>query len=223
MNELFGVAWLGHASFVFVDKTSGKRVYYIDPFDLHQHNLDPADLVFITHAHYDHCSFEDVKKILKVDTAVIAPIDCLEKIDIVDTQKFPVSPNQLYTVKDFSFQTTPAYNIHPDRLSAHPRENNWVGYIFTLNGKKIYHAGDTDYIPEMNELKNLHLDVALLPMGGTYTMDVTDVIQAANAIAPKITIPMHYKRLLGEQYKEAEEQLKAGVTNSEVVILQELQ
>lgn len=223
MNQLEGIEWLGHASFYFVDKTSGVRIYYIDPFDLQQQNLEKGDLVFITHAHYDHCSFEDVKKILKEDTAVVGPIDCLEQVDIVETQKFPVSPNQVYTVKDFSFQTIPAYNIHPARLSAHPRANNWIGYIFTVNGKKIYHAGDTDYIPEMNELKNLHLDIALLPMGGKFTMDVNDAIQAANAISAKITIPMHYKRLLGEGYKEAEKKLKQGVTNSEVIILHELQ
>ncbi|MBI2074458.1 MAG: MBL fold metallo-hydrolase [Candidatus Levybacteria bacterium] len=222
MDDLKDITWLGHASFFFSDNL-GNRIYYIDPFDLKSQTLQKADLIFITHAHYDHCSFEDVKKIIKDKTTVIAPIDCLEKIDIAETQKYPVSPNQAYIVKGFSFQTIPAYNIKPERLAAHPRENNWVGYIFTINDKKIYHSGDADFIPEMNELKTLHLDIAILPMGGTYTMDVIEMIQAANAIAAKVTIPMHYKRLLGEKYREAEEKLKAGVTNSQVVILQELQ
>lgn len=217
------ITWLGHASFVFTDNESGNRIYYVDPFDLQQKTLEKADIIFITHAHYDHCSADDVQKLLKDDSVVIAPPDCLSVLQIDAEKQFPVTPNSSFTIKNFSFQTIPAYNTNPKRLSFHPKENNWIGYIFLLNGKKVYHAGDTDFIPEMRALKNLHLDVAMLPMGGTYTMDVNDMIQAANAIEAKITIPMHYKRLLGDAYKETEEKLKRGVTNSKIVILQELQ
>ena len=217
------VTWLGHASFFFVDKQSGNCIYYIDPFDLKQQSLKPADLIFITHAHYDHCSSDDIKKIMKDTTMVIAPRSCLDTLELPTEQMYTVEPNNSYTVKEFSFHTIPAYNIHPQRLQAHPRKNNWVGYIFTLNGKKIYHAGDTDFIPEMEKLKELNLDIAMMPMGGKFTMDVDDMIKAANTIAAKTTIPMHYKRLLGEGYKEAEDKLKAGVKNSEVIILKELQ
>ena len=214
------IRWFGHASFLFTDK-QGNKIYYVDPFDLKKSELEKADLIFITHAHYDHCSFEDVKKILKDDSVLIAPPDCLSMID-VQNQKQEVEPNKSYEVKNFKFSTIPAYNDRPGREEKHPRRNNWVGYIFELNEMKIYHAGDTDFIPEMSNLKSLNLDVAMLPMGGNFTMDVNEAIQAANTIAAKITIPMHYKRLLGEKSKEAEEKLKIGVTNSNVVILEEI-
>lgn len=216
MENMDNIKWFGHASFSFTDE-QGNKVYYIDPFDL-KGDFEPADLIFITHAHYDHCSFEDVKKILKDDSVIIAPPDCLKKID-VPNQKTPVEPNGSYDVKGFKFWTFPAYNIDKN---FHPKEKNWVGYFFNINGKKIYHAGDTDFIPEMEGLKKWNIDIAILPIGGTYTMDVDEAIKAANAIGAKITIPMHYRRLLGEKYKEAEEKLKAGVTNSKVMILSEV-
>ena len=215
------VTWLGHASFFFKDY-DGKTVYYIDPFDLQNRTLEKADLIFITHAHPDHCSFEDLKKILKQDSVIIAPPDCLSLIDI-ENEKFPVSPNQQYTVKNFDFLTIPAYNTNPQRLQAHPKENNWIGYVFTISGQKIYHAGDTDFIPEMETLHAMHLDIAMLPMGGKYTMDAEEAAKAANTIAAKVTIPMHYKRLLGEKSAETEAKFKELVTSSEVVILKELQ
>lgn len=214
------VKWIGHASFQFADE-NGNKIYYVDPFDLKGNNFEPADLIFITHAHYDHCSFDDVKKILKDDSILIAPTDCLSMID-VPNQKNPVEPNKNYEIRGFKFSTIPAYNDRPGEQVSHPRENNWVGYIFELNGKRIYHAGDTDFTKEMRELKNLNLDVAMIPIGGKFTMNVDEAIKAANAISAKITIPMHYKRLLGEKYKEAEEKLKQGVINSKVVILEEV-
>lgn len=215
-----GLTWLGHASFFFNDQ-SDNRVYFVDPFELGERKLDKADLIFITHAHYDHFSQEDIDCIIKDDTTIIAPPDILAKIQIPNERKQAVEPNNSYDVKGFKFSTIPAYNHRPGREEKHPRANNWVGYIFELNGKKIYHAGDTDFTEEMKKLKDLHLDVAMMPMGGNFTMDVDEMIEAANHIAAKITIPMHYKMLLGENYKEAEEKLKEGVTNSEVRILPE--
>ena len=211
------LTWFGHASFKFTDK-NGNKIYYVDPFDLGDGNFEPADLIFITHAHYDHCSFEDVKKILKEDSVIIAPPDCLAMMNF-NNKKQAVQPNNEYDVKGFKFWTFTAYNINK---KFHPKSNNWVGYFFNINGKKIYHAGDTDFTEEMEGLKKWNIDIALLPMGGTYTMDVNEAIKAANSICAKITIPMHYRRLLGANYKEAEEKLKAGVTNSKVVILEEL-
>lgn len=211
------LTWFGHASFSFKDKL-GNKIYYVDPFDLEGSEIEKADLIFITHAHYDHCSFEDVKKILKDDSVLIAPPDCLSMID-VQNQKQEVAPNKTYEVKGFKFWTFPAYNINKN---FHPKENNWVGYFFNINKMKIYHAGDTDFIPEMKNLKDLNLDVAMLPIGGTYTMDVDSAIEAANAIAAKTTIPMHYKNILGDSYKDAEEKFKQGVTNSKVVVLEEV-
>ncbi len=222
MEQLDDITWFGHASFCFTDKSSSNTIYYIDPFDLPKKPLEKADLIFITHAHSDHFSPPDLQVILKDETVIIAPVDILEKLELPQNQKVAVSPNQAYEVKGFSFITIAAYNNHPARLQAHPKENNWVGYIFIINDKKIYHAGDTDFIPEMNTLTNMHLDIALLPIGGKFTMDVNEAAQAANVIAAKITVPMHYKRLLGDSYKKAEETLKKEVTNSKVVILKEL-
>lgn len=226
MQDLSFLTWFGHASFSVIDHDSGNRIYWIDPFDIKTNNkaaTQNADLIFITHAHMDHASYEDIKIIMKPATIVIATPDTLEKIDLPTEQKFPVEPNKEYQVKNFSFRTIPAYNIHPERLLAHPRNNNWVGYVMTVNGKKLYHAGDTDFTPEMASLKAHTIDIAMLPMGGKYTMAVEETIEAANAIGAKVTIPMHYKRLLGDAYKKAEEKLQHGVTNSKVVILEEVQ
>lgn len=215
------IQWLGHASFMFVDKETGQKIYYVDPFQLPHITLEKADIVFVTHAHQDHLSPQDISAILKDDTTVVATPDSLDTLNITQ-EKFPVTPNNSYEIKGFKFETVPAYNIKSERLNFHPQKNNWVGYIFSLNNKKIYHAGDTDFIPEMQKFRELNLDVAMFPMGGTYAMGVDETIQAANAICAKVTIPMHYKRLLGDSYKEAEEKLKKGVINSEVIILQEM-
>lgn len=215
------INWLGHASFFFSD-ANGNRIYFVDPFELGERKLDKADLIFITHAHYDHFSPQDLDKIIKEATVIIAPPDILAQIQFPNERKQAVEPNNSYDVKGFKFSTIPAYNNRPGREEKHPRRNNWVGYIFELNGKKVYHAGDTDFTDEMRKLKDLSLDVAMMPMGGNFTMDVDEMIEAANYIAAKVTIPMHYKRLLGENYKEAEEKLKSRVTNSQVLILTEI-
>lgn len=215
------ITWLSHAGFMFVDTQTGQKIYYVDPFQIKNKNLDRADIIFVTHAHYDHLSPNDVSSILKEDTTVVATPDSLKTLHITQ-DKFSVEPNKSYEIKGFKFETVPAYNIQAERLSFHPKSNNWVGYIFSLNNQKIYHAGDTDFIPEMKSLSSKNLDIAMLPMGGTYTMDVSEAIDAANAIGAKITIPMHYKSLLGDKTPDAEEKLKSGVTNSKIVILEEV-
>lgn len=216
------ITWFGHASFSFLDDASGKRIYYVDPFHLPQETstgfLDKADIIFVTHAHHDHLSAIDISTLLKEDTVIVATEDSLETLQI-SQEKFSVAPNNAYTVKGFSFRTVPAYNINPDR--PHKKEYGWVGYIFSIKGLKIYHAGDTDYIPEMNALKNENLDMAFLPIGGTYVMTPEEAIEAANSISAKKTIPMHYKMLLGDKTKEGEEIFKNGVTSSEVVFMEE--
>lgn len=216
------IRWWGHASFAITDTSNNNRIYFIDPFELPGSVSDKADLIFVTHAHYDHLSEGDINRILKPETTVIATPDSLATLKIPDEQKFPVASNNSYKVKGTKFETIPAYNVRPERLNYHPRSNNWVGYILFVNNQKIYHAGDTDFISEMRNLASKSLDIAMLPMGGSYTMAVDETIEAANAIAAKITIPMHYRRLLGGKSKEAEEKLKSGVTNSKVVILEEI-
>ncbi len=250
-DALSSIKWYGHASFMFTDKASGNRIYYVDPFEFksdskenpnRERSIGPsrksgnspiaqsatadlrssdlgADIIFITHAHYDHCDPDSVKKIMKPTTVIVVPGGCKEKLK-VDAEFIDAVPNREYDVKGFKFRTVPAYNVKPDRLQYHPKSSNWVGYIFSLNNQTIYHAGDTDFIPEMKQLGEIN--VAMLPIGGTYTMDADEAIVAANTIAADVTVPMHYRRLLGNNYKAAEEKFKAGVKNSKVVILEQV-
>lgn len=216
-----GVTWLGHASFMFEDKESGNRIYYLDPFHFpKEKDLTHADIIFVTHAHHDHLSPEDIGLILKKDTIIVATHDSFKTLNL-SNEKIEVVPNKEYEIKGFKFQTIPAYNIKQERVAYHPKSNGWVGYIFEINGQKIYHAGDTDFVPEMENLSTINLDIALLPIGGTYTMDVNEAIKAANAIKAKKVSPIHYKNLLGEKSKEAEEKFRNGVSESEVIILEE--
>jgi len=214
------INWFGHASFSFVD-INGNKIYFVDPFELENRSKEKADIIFITHAHHDHFSEEDITKIIKPDTFIVATQDVLDQININSSQKIKVETNQSYIVKGFPFKTVPAYNTHPQKLGFHPKQNGWVGYIFNLNGLRIYHAGDTDLIEEMKNLKTLNLDIAMLPIGGTYTMDWQEAANAANIIEAKITIPMHYKKPLKGSFKEAEEGFKKAVKKSKVVILPE--
>ena len=215
------INWFGNAGFSLTD-TNGNKVYFIDPLELNNRAKDKADLLFITHTHPDHFSPSDIEEILKTETVIIAPPDILAKIDN-ENEKISVEPNREYEASGFKFWTFPAYNTHPDRLQFHPKENNWVGYIFELNGKKIYHAGDTDFIPEMESLKKWNIDIAMIPIGGHYTMGPDEAAKAANAVGAKITIPMHYKMQAGEKADQYLEEFKKLVTNSQVQILEELQ
>lgn len=212
------IKWFGHASFAITDLINKNRIYFLDPFDL-KSAKEKADIIFITHVHYDHCSPEDIKKILKESTVIVSvpgPVDGMGlKNAIVHAE-----PNKEYNVSGVRVKTVPAYNVKPERLRFHPKENRWVGYIIFVNGKSIYHAGDTDFIPEMKDLASEKLTVAMLPIGGTYTMDVDEAVEAANAIKAEITVPMHYKRLQGDKFKDAEDRFKAGVKG--VLILDDL-
>ena len=222
MPEVLGsIKWFGHASFMFKDNASGNRIYYVDPheFDKAAATYEKADIIFITHSHFDHCDSGAVRKLLKPGTVIAVPSGCKEKLG-VEAEFVDVAPNKDYEIRGFKFRTVPAYNTKPDRLQYHPRSNNWVGYVFTVNSQTVYHAGDTDFIEEMKSLGKV--DVALLPMGGTYTMDVDDAVSAANAIKAGVTVPMHFRRLLGSNASAAEEKFKAGVKNSRVVVLEEV-
>lgn len=181
------IEWLGHASFKVKAK---KKIIYIDPFKLN--TGDKADLILITHDHFDHCSIEDLKKILKNETMIVFPKDCTEKLKslLPDSNLISVSPFEKIKVLDFEIETFPAYNKNK---KFHPKSSNWVGYVINA-GKKIYHAGDTDLIEEM---KKVHAEIALLPVSGTYVMTAEEAVEAAYIIKPKVAVPMHYGSLVG--------------------------
>lgn len=186
---LKNIHWLGHAGF----KITGKRVIYIDPYELRFPEV--GDMILITHDHYDHCSPDDVKWLRKGSTVIVAPETCADKFkgDIR-----VVKPGDTLTVKGITIEAVPAYNLDKQ---FHPREADGVGYIVTTaEGFRVYHAGDTDLIPEMDAVE---ADVALLPVGGTYTMDAAEAAQAANRIKPKVAIPMHWGSIVGSR-KDAE-------------------
>lgn len=203
--------WIGHASF-YID-AGGKRVF-IDPFDIRTEIKGKADLILITHGHFDHCSREDIDKIISPGTEIITAPGCL---DNAPYKHITIArPGFSKSMGNIFIEAIPAYNNKDDRLGFHPRANDWVGYILTVDGKKLYHAGDTDYIEEMNNLKGIY--AALLPIGGKYTMDVNEAALAAKAISAEITIPMHYKHLLGvEGSAAAEKKFAADVRGVKVM------
>jgi len=190
------VELLGHASI----KLTGDKVVYIDPFQLQ--GGEPADIILITHSHQDHCSIEDVTKIIKEDTAIITVADCQSKLSKLQKPITLVEPGNELIVKGVKINVVPAYNTDKD---FHPKENQWVGFVIEMNQQHYYHAGDTDVIPEMSELGKI--DVAFLPVGGTYTMNAEQAAKAANLIKAKISVPMHYGAIVGdtndaEKFKE---------------------
>jgi L-ascorbate metabolism protein UlaG (beta-lactamase superfamily) len=196
------IKWLGHASFRI---DGSKSTVYIDPWKLK--NPEPADIVCITHSHFDHLSPEDVALIRKNETVIVGPPDC--KADFRDSFR-SIAPGQTITVKDISIEAVPSYNTNKD---FHPKQNNWVGYIVTVDGFRIYHSGDTDLIPEMGAIK---ADVALLPVGGTYTMTVNEAVQAAKRINAGVTVPMHCGDIVGDL--KDRQTFKAASGNTVIVL-----
>lgn len=189
------VRWLAHASFQI--RSEGKVIYV----DLEQYGepSEKADLILVTHSHTDHCDPSRIKKVCKEDTVVIAPKDCISKIGgSVKT----LTPGEEVTVKDIRVRAVEAYNTKRFRSPGNPYHPKGfgVGYLITIENKTIYHAGDTDFIPEMRLLG--HVDLALLPSGDTYTMDNVDAAEAALAISPKAVMPMHRWKTSPEEFKK---------------------
>ena len=176
--------WLGHDCFR-LDRPGGP--IYWDPYQIEKG--PEASLILITHDHYDHCSPEDVAKIQGPDTVLITESDAAEKLS---GKVAALLPGQKGKVGDVEIAAVPAYNLNKD---FHPRGNDWLGFIVMVDGVTIYHAGDTDYIPEMDGYK---VDIALLPVSGTYVMTAEEAVAAALAIGPKLAIPMHYGAIVGD-------------------------
>ena len=174
-------------------RISKNKVIYIDPFKIDK-NYNDADIVFITHDHFDHYSEEDIDKVINENTTIIIPEELLTKLlrkGINKNAIITVEPNEKYMVQGIKFETIPAYNTNK---TFHPKENDWVGYIITLDGIRYYIAGDTDITEENRKVK---CDVAFVPVGGTYTMDFKEAAQLINEIQPKIAVPIHYGSVVG--------------------------
>ena len=174
-------------------KINKELVIYFDPFKIDKEYHD-ADIIFITHSHYDHYSEEDINKVRKEDTQIVAPLDLLDNLLTLDFTKNSITlvkPNENYTVKGLSFKTIPAYNTNKN---FHPKANNWVGYLVTIDNMTYYIAGDTDVTTENKQVK---CDVAFVPIGGTYTMDNKEAAKLINEIKPKVAIPTHYGKIIG--------------------------
>lgn len=197
------IQWLGHDCFLI----KSELIIYFDPFQI---KTGPkADIIFVTHPHYDHCSPEDIKKIAKEDTIIVTEKDSAKmltgKIEIMKV-------GEEKTVKGIKVKAVPAYNIGK---TFHTKDKGWLGFVVEIEGVKIYHAGDTDFIPEMKDIKT---DIALLPVSGTYVMTADEAVSATLTIKPQIAIPMHYGSIVGSE-KDAEKFAKALEGKIEVIIL----
>lgn len=189
--------WLGHAAFKIKFK---ELEIYIDPYQLTKH--DKADIILITHSHYDHCSQQDIEKIVKDGTIIVATPDSQSNLARIK-QKITIEliePDKELAIKGIKIKTIEAYN---NNKKFHAKSEGWVGYIIQLDDTVIYHAGDTDLIKEMSNLtgygKKGNYFIALLPIGGNFTMNAEEASEAASIIKPTIAIPMHYGTIIGSQ------------------------
>ena len=169
------ITWLKHAGF----KIKGLKVLYIDPYDIPK-ELEKADIILVTHDHFDHMDVKSIKRLSKDDTVVVHPTGCI----IEGYESCEVKTGESVNIKGVEMKAVPAYNINKPF-----HKENCVGYIVSIDGVRIYHAGDTDRIPEMREIE---VDIALLPIGGTYTMDLDEAVEAARDVKARYYIPMHF-------------------------------
>ena len=178
---------ISHASI----KLSGTKIIYFDLYLINEETHD-ADIIFITHDHYDHYDEESIKKVLKDDTTLVVPKILKEQASTLTDKLIIVEANKKYEVNGITFETIPSYN---HQAPYHPKDKGYVGYNINIEKTKYYIMGDTDKIPEAYELET---DICFVPIGGTFTMDVEDAIDYINYIKPKKAIPIHYGSLVGD-------------------------
>jgi len=210
------IHFINHSSFVIHTK---KLTIFIDPYKLNTNQIQKANLILITHDHFDHFNTNDLEKISTNKTKIIYPEYINEiKFFSIKGQKIKMSTHQTIQILDLNISTIPAYNM---KSHFHPK-NQGVGYIFEIedNNKTyhIYHAGDTDYTKEMSTLKGI--DFALIPVGGTYTMDEKQAIEFIKETKPKNIIPMHYKNSIGLNLNSDIENLKKTTKELELNLIE---
>ena len=197
------------------------KTIYIDPFNIKE-GSEKADIILITHSHYDHCSVADLGKIVKEGTKIICPADCQSKITrlSVPIKIEIVEPGSELVSGDVKISAIPAYNVDKQ---FHPKEEGWTGFLIKINDVLIYHAGDTDKIPEMQKLTGFKQEgkkfVALLPVGGRFTMTAEEAAEAAKLIKPDLAIPIHYGSIVGstEDAQEFVELCKEEGINAQIL------
>jgi L-ascorbate metabolism protein UlaG (beta-lactamase superfamily) len=178
-----------------------ERTIYIDPWGTPP-DAPPADLILITHAHFDHFQPDEIERLSTSSTKIVGPHDVAAELTGDVTA---VAPGESHEVAGVRFTTVPAYNTREEALEFHPRANRWVGYVLELGGRSYYHAGDTDDLPELEDIRT---DVAFVPVGGHYTMDAVQAAGLVRSISPSLAVPMHFgfvvgSRHDGERFREA--------------------
>jgi L-ascorbate metabolism protein UlaG (beta-lactamase superfamily) len=176
--------WLGQSAFRVAPDT------YIDPYSVKK-GSPAAKVILVSHEHYDHCSPQDIEKIIAEGTVILANARAAAKLGAFGARVKAVKAGEKHVFGELAVETVPAYSV---TRTAHPRENGGLGFIITASGKRIYHAGDTDLIPEM---KDIRCDIALLPVGGVFVMDAAEAAEAALLLKPELAIPMHYGSVTG--------------------------
>ncbi len=177
------IFWLGHAAFKII--TSNSKIIYLDPYNVKKDD-EKADIIISSHSHYDHFSKGDIKKLLKDDTVLIGPTSI--ENDLKKLNGKPLKIGESLEHEGINIKLVPSYTV---KKGTHPKSNEWAGSVIEAGGKSVYHAGDTGRIPEMKELANRNITVALLPCGGKFTMDFDEATDCALDIKPEIVVPMH--------------------------------
>ncbi len=189
--EIGGIklSYLGHSGFLI----NNEKKIAIDPYNVSD-GIEKVDLILITHSHYDHCSIKDIQKLSRKGTIIVVPADAQSKITRVEDVEMQIIENgDELEFGGVKVSAVPAYNVDKE---FHPKSEGWLGYLVKMDNVIVYHAGDSDKIPEMSKLSGYGKDgnkfIALLPVSGTYVMTAEEAAEAASIISPNVAIPMHY-------------------------------